>query len=371
MLAIPLIPPQGTPTLHQRFRPRAESPPPPPVTAAAQVTALHRQQQQRRDEERKAHNARSPLAQLVADEISIAQRKAAIRDFGAYWIRPPGIGKTLQAMREEEQERLEQEEFARQEMGWRDMQAVQEQEEARQRAATTADQDANEEAEPERDLDADIPDADATNGEVSFNDDSLMEGSHLVERSDLDIADRIDATIHENNDEDELAREEADMVEAELTGAARDEEELGMDDEERDLDDSIPEAGSYQHTDTEEEDTSESDSELQDSFAMRSAQRSARVLRSGSSRQTAHQTLPISSPRRQPIQLSFTGGLQERMRAQVNAADLLPRSPGSINLGSSLLESSFVHSSPILQRGQQAARTTRAAETNRRPGRRS
>ena len=43
------------------------------------------------------------------------------------------------------------------------------------------------------------------------------------------------------------------MEEAELTGAARDEEDLGIE-HERDLDDSVPEAGSYQHTDTYVED---------------------------------------------------------------------------------------------------------------------
>ena len=127
------------------------------------------------------------------------------------------------------------------------------------------------------------------------------------------------------------------MEEAELTGAARDEEELGI---ERDLDDSVPEAGSYQHTDTEVED-SDSDSELRDSFAVQSTRRSARSGGSG-----------------RPLQAQMQGlaGLQERMRAQVSAADSLPRSPGSINLSSSILESSFVGSSPVMQRGANGGR---------------
>ncbi|KAF2765092.1 hypothetical protein EJ03DRAFT_331286 [Teratosphaeria nubilosa] len=358
MLTLPLIPPQEDPSLFLRtsFRPRPESPPP---TNTTQHSQHHRQAQQRRDEERKAHNARSPLALLAADEAAIAQRKAAIRNFGAFWIRPPGISKTLQAMNEEEAERLEQEEQARQEQGLLDMQAQQRLAEAHaegQEAAAEADEAG------QRDLDEEIPEADeadaSVTGEVSFNEASMVEGDSQFVRG---------AEGEEDIDEDE--QEALEMEEAELTGAARDQEDLGMDrdlDQELDLDQSVPEAGSYQHTDTEIEDSSSSSSSeeslLQDSFAQQSTRRSSRRSRGSSTRRSRGRrngdssVFGPSTDAAHPLQSQpqGLGSLQERMRAQVGAADghALPRSPGSLHLSSSILESSFVGSSPVLQRGQ-------------------
>lgn len=328
MLSLPLIPPPADP-IRTHFRPRAESPPP------ANPSQPHHQQQhrqqQRRDEERKAHNARSPLALLAADEAAIVHRKTAIQNFGSYWIRPPGISKTLQAMNEEALEAAEQEEMMRQEQGLRDMQAQQQAEELREQAAQNAEQE-EEEGGGERDLDEDIPDADAEGegeddvetsaveaADVTFNEDSMVEGSRFVEEEGMD------------------QEQYAVMEVAELTGAAQDEEDLGMD-EERDLDDSVPEAGSYQHTDTELEDSTD-ESALDDSFAVQSARRSAR--HSG----RLQQQVPLSG--------ALHGGLQERIRAQTAAGEGLARSPGSLNLSSSLLETSFVGSSPVMQRASQ------------------
>ena len=229
-------------------------------------------------------------------------------------------------MTEEAAEMAEQEEQMRQEQGLRDLQAQQEVEEARQRAMEPGMVE-GEEGEGERDLDAEIPDADAeedlsdseegAGDGVTFNEESMVEGSRV-----------------------EMDQEQyAYMEEAELTGAARDEEELGVE-MERDLDDSVPEAGSYQHTDTEVED-SDSESELQNSFAdVPSTRRSTRS----------------SGRRTEQAQVSggVFGGLQERMRAQTAAGGGdagLARSPGNLNLSSSLLESSFVESSPVMQRG--------------------
>lgn len=211
-------------------------------------------------------------------------------------------------MTEEAAELAEQEEMARQEQGLRDMQALQQVEEARNRA----DEVGQAEAEAEEvDLDDEVPEAEAQDMEgvdddVTFNEESLVWGS----------------------------RTDNAMEEAELTGAAREEEELGV---EHDLDESIPEAGSYQHTDTEMEDSSEEDSsQLQDSFVAQSARR----------RQPIANALPPAA------------GLQERIRAQMAGGGVgtpagnpaLTRSPGSINLSSSLLESSFVGSSPVARR---------------------
>ena len=266
---------------------------------------------------------------LAVDEAAIAQRKAAVRNFGASWIRPPGISKTLQAMTEEEAERAEQAELERQERGLMDMQAQQQLEEARARADEAAAQaDAGEEVN----LDDEIPEAEATTADVTFNEDSVVEGSHME-------------AVEQEEDEHErdVAREEA-----ELTGAARDEEELGIE-HERDLDDSVPEAGSYQHTDTEEED-SYSESERENS---------------SSAVPSARQTVSTSGER-QNIQVQLMTGLQERMRAQVAATDALPRSPATLNLSSSVLDTSFQGSSPVVQRPSQ---TDGGRSTRRRQGR--
>ncbi|GIZ36566.1 hypothetical protein CKM354_000003700 [Cercospora kikuchii] len=331
MLSLPLIPPQEDHSsfLRATYRPRAESPPP---QAGHHPQQTHRERQ-RRDEERKLHHARSPLAILAADEKAIETRKHAVRMFGSQWIRPPGVAKTLQAMNEELAERLEQDELERQERGMMDMQAQQQQAEL---DAEAREHEAAEEAgevEEERDLDDDIPEADAeaSTADVTFNEDSMMEGSQMAQ-----------------NEYDE--QQYTNLEEAELTGAAQDEEDLGME-MERDLDDSVPEAGSYQHTDTELEE-SDSDSELRSSFVGRPAPSSARTSRTPA---TAERSIV------EPPML----GLQERMRAQVSAADSLPRSPGSLNLSSSVLDSSMMAgSSPVVQRGNNGARP-RAARGRR------
>lgn len=246
---------------------------------------------------------------------------------------------------------LEQEEMARQEQGLRDMRAQQEVEEAR----TRADEAAIGGEEGERNLDDEIPDADAmveagddgdTVGDVTFNEESIVgEGSHIVHG---DVQQQEDSAV---------------LEEAELTGAARDGEELGID-HERDLDDSVPEAGSYQHTDTELEDSSSSEdnddtSALNDSFAVQSArrQRQGQQVRQGEliQRQVASSTAgtPASVGR------TLQGGLQDRIRAQMGEegpAEALTRSRGSLNLSSSLLESDFVGSSPVMLRGRGGAR---------------
>lgn len=360
MLSLPLLQPESSilPYQHHYHR-RADSPPPSNGRQQPHHPHQHRPAQRRSSSpnSRNSNNTRSPLAILAADEAAIAHRKAAIRNFGALWIRPPGISKTLQAMTEEAAELAEAEEQMRQEQGLRDLAAQQQLEEARMRAAEAGMQeDEGGEEEQERDLDAEIPDADdggedeeadedEDEGNVTFNESSMVEGSRVEMEAERYAA----------------------IEEAELTGAAREMEELGVEREmemERDLDDSVPEAGSYQHTDTEVEDSSsDSDSELNDSFAGRprreqlshpasaSARRSTRSTRSSASAQGP----PVQPP--QQLQTSRIGGLQDRIRAQVSTpaqagADAgLARSPGSLNLSSSLVESSMMGSSPVVQRG--------------------
>lgn len=324
MLSLPLILPQDDQSTWMRttYRPRSDSPPP---ATGRDPQQTHRLRQQR-DEEKRLYNAKSPLAMLAADEAAIAQRKAAVRNFGSHWIRPPGVPKTLQAMTEEALEREEQAELERQEMGLRDMQAQQQLAEAQQQAAEAAQADV-EGGEAERNLDDEIPDADATTADVTFNEDSIIEGSQIEQGENVDL--------------DQNESQFAEMEEAELTGAARDEEDLGLDFE-RDLDDSVPEAGSYQHTDTEAED-SDSESELRDSFAGRSSRRSLRLPHGSSVARGQMEPPPMM-------------GLQDRIRAQVASADNLPRSPGSLNLSSSMIDSSMVGGSPLMHRAHAGAR---------------
>ncbi|KAF2420025.1 hypothetical protein EJ08DRAFT_738753 [Tothia fuscella] len=181
---------------------------------------------------------RSQLALLAADENAIEQRKLNVRRFGATWLRPPGVMKTFQARMDEEQERAEQAELTRREAQMLEMAnaAVAE--------GAQAAGDGEEEEEEERDLDAEVPEAEdvgddeseeVSNADMTFNEESLLEGSV-----------------------DDDGREELEMEDAELDGRLQDERDLGH---ERNLDDSVPEAGSYQHTDTEEEDDSSDSAE--------------------------------------------------------------------------------------------------------------
>lgn len=298
---------------------------------------IAQQQAQRRQQHSNSHAAaRSSLVQLRADEEAIRKRKENIARFGSTWIKPPGISKTLQAETEERQEREEQEAMARREQNIMDMQAQQELEEARQRAQEQAQAEEAGEVEEERNLDDEIPDADAegeeddedededdddddatttegnlTAADLTFNDESLLEGSMLDHDEEVD-------------EEQELAEQERymQMEEAELNGVAQDQADLGM---EGNLDDSVPEAGSYQHTDTELEDDS-SEEEVDDSMTGPAprmqvdflARRSSALSRSGRSRR---------------------GRESEVSRTSFRGLDT-----------SSLLESSFVGSSPMLGR---------------------
>lgn len=103
-------------------------------------------------------------------------------------------------------------------------------------------------------------------GDVTFNDDSLLlDHSYLPLAAATSIlpsttfAAANGAQDDSQIEDEELTQEEARHVrlaEAELTGITRDQFDLGI---ERDLDDSVPEAGSYEHTDSEAEITSSED----------------------------------------------------------------------------------------------------------------
>ncbi|KAF2672229.1 hypothetical protein BT63DRAFT_191847 [Microthyrium microscopicum] len=220
------------------------------------------------------HHARTQalLNQLIADEQLIEQRKQNVRRFGANWIRPPGVAKTLQARIDEDIERREQAELQRREERYAE-------ERAAQAAQMPEGQEQLNEA-GERDLDEDIPDADAMEMEDEDDEDDEDEDESDEENS----IDNTQATGHAPSRFNEESLLEGSLVggiglvggdgfspsqtqgyldaeDAELDGRAQDMRDLGID---RDLDEDIPEAGSYQHTDTEEETSSDDDSGMED-----------------------------------------------------------------------------------------------------------
>ncbi|KAI4844319.1 hypothetical protein E4T44_06252 [Aureobasidium sp. EXF-8845] len=336
MLSLPLLAPQNEYSffLSPHLRPHSASDTSHTTENTPNAAA---QQSRRQNTQQTSLPTRQSLAQLVADEQAISHRKHNIRRFGAGWIKPPGVAKTLQAETEEKAEREEQEALQRREQMMMDMQAQQEVEENRNRAAAAAAEAEAEqeegEGEEERDLDEEIPDAEGDEEEEDEDEDeditdsdeeeegqdeeemqselrsdvlqSQMQYSEIPIAEDITFneesmfADTSIAALDEESREQERYRH---LQEAELTGVAQDEFDLGI---ERDLDDSVPEAGSYQHTDSELEDSDEEEEEEQ------------------------------SRVEQQEDESEMVGAVMQRSRSSLLSRDV-----------SSLLDSSFVTSSP-------------------------
>ncbi|KAK7538821.1 uncharacterized protein J3D65DRAFT_623241 [Phyllosticta citribraziliensis] len=239
------------------------------------------------------------LAALVNDENIIEQRKLNVRRFGAGWLRPPGIAKTFQAAEDEALEREEQEILAQREAAMMDLANAQEQREEEMRRREMIERGAAEEeaaAEPhggDQDLDAEVPDLDADIPEGGLDDsddeddddeDDGEDDDDEEEEEDDDGEDDDDEEDNSGEEESEDAPEVTEMTEAHdvtfneesMYGDAsllaedqgqdledaqqwveREEAEMAGDlQDERDLDDEIMEAGSYEHTDTELEEES-------------------------------------------------------------------------------------------------------------------
>lgn len=213
------------------------------------------------------------LAALTQDENTIEQRKLNVRRFGAGWLRPPGVAKTLQAMRDEELEKEEQELMARREQVMMDLAAAQ-QEAAN---AEAREQDGAEDQEQEeRDLDDDVPEAEATPSEGSLEDSSDIDASHDG-GNDTTVPFNEDSFIEGSMLEAEVSHM-LEMEEAEMAGVLQDE---------RDLDDDIPEAGSYEHTDSELEASTDDDTGGLPSGLMSSARSQRRSARRESGRRVS------------------------------------------------------------------------------------
>jgi hypothetical protein len=197
------------------------------------------------------------------------------------------------------------------------------------------------EEEEQRDLDDEVPEAEASASEssddssdeegseeendttVPFNEGSFIEGSMLEQEAEAEISHMLE------------------MEEAEMAGVLQDE---------RDLDDDVPEAGEYEHTDSELEDDSDEDNtgRLQGMGSARS-RRSRRE--SGMSRRTSGR----QSRRSSGLPSGFSGGQATAGPSQLGLSRGIDlgvdlgngRSSFGLDGSSSIMEgSSFLRSSP-------------------------
>ncbi|OTB04361.1 hypothetical protein M426DRAFT_320958 [Hypoxylon sp. CI-4A] len=259
---------------------------------------------------------RSPLARLRADEQNLERRRQNVSNFGAAWLKPPGIPKTLHQLREERREVEEHQEAMRRE------QLAQELAEA-EAAGTRGVDDILDEAlgddgvmddvqlDGARDLDEDIPEADADFGIGSDDDDDEDEDEDSSEEEDDEdeeeeeqdpeqraaqaqqqlMAQRMrqaddafresmargrDDTHYYGVDEEVDDEDQAQMIEEDDLVGHGDDGDMGMD---GDLDDDIPEAEdeSYEHTDSDEGMSSEEDDHVEMSFAAQTSQSGYRL----------------------------------------------------------------------------------------------
>ncbi|KAF9731825.1 hypothetical protein PMIN06_007791 [Paraphaeosphaeria minitans] len=364
MLSLPTIPPRADATLWPSLRkPHQTFDSDPPSTSQSHP--------HRRNAHTISHGAptRSLFTQLLVDENKQKQRNANIRHFGATWIRPPGIQKTYQAMIDEEKEIKEQETLAMREQQMMDLAAAQ-QDAANAEAREAAGDEIEDE---ERDLDDDVPEAEAS-GSVSEDDSDLEsrseEGSVVSGEEDESRADVtfnedsfIEGSMIEGRVGQMLAMEEASMEGSLL--------------EERDLDDDVPEAGDYEHTDSSLLDSSDEDdgsfvqpgsrrsvTSRRSSGAARSTQsrRSSgvRTIRRTSGMVQAHAMGPTSMMGQGRTTLARPHAMgQPRAMTQLQAREHARNSRLSIELegSSSLMEgSSYIVSSPVAARGNVRAR---------------
>ncbi|MCJ1423438.1 hypothetical protein MMC29_001321, partial [Sticta canariensis] len=188
-------------------------------------------QNQHHNERQSQRPTRTLLSVLRADEHAILVRKANIGRFGAAWLRPAGVAKTLQGLADEQAEREEVEVSNAREYPIVEMHTL----------PDTDDPSVND----EHDLDDDIPESDE-DGEGGWIDE---EDDEDVEEDDHDGQRRPHSPDNGNEVSMVVGRDNMGM------NSEGDEDYIPG---ERNLDDDIPEGmdDSYQHTDTEVEDES-------------------------------------------------------------------------------------------------------------------
>ncbi|KAH7089879.1 Apc15p protein-domain-containing protein [Paraphoma chrysanthemicola] len=330
MLSLPMIPPRADSSLWPSHR-HNHSPYTDDASTSPPNTSQRRPTSHHGPNHRPSTHQSALLASLTHDENTIDQRKLNVRRFGSGWIRPPGVPKTLQAMKDEEMEKEEQEMLQRREQVMLDLAAAQ-QDAANAEAREQAD-DAEE--NDERDLDDEVPDADASPSEDSLTDSSDESGSEDVEaENDTTVPFNEDSFIEGSMLEAEVSHM-LEMEEAEMAGVLQDE---------RDLDDDVPEAGSYEHTDSELED--ESDDESTRPLGMSSV-RSRRSRRESGRRTSGRRSSGL------PSQLSLgpgpagSSGLGVGRGVDLGVDLGQGRSSFGLDGSSSIMEgSSFLRSSP-------------------------
>ncbi|KAF2826398.1 hypothetical protein CC86DRAFT_455902 [Ophiobolus disseminans] len=335
MLSLPMIPPRADASLWPSHRNNnnyytEEASTSPPNTSSQRHPHAHPGQHHNHG---RSNYQSALLAALTQDENTIEQRKLNVRRFGAGWIRPPGINKTLQATDDEKLEKEEQEMMQRREQVMMDLAAAQ-QDAANAEARAQGEEEEGQDQTEERDLDDEVPEAEGSASEVSASDSSDEEGSVTDEggENDTTVPFNEDSFIEGSMLEAEVSHM-LEMEEAEMAGVLQDE---------RDLDDDVPEAGSYEHTDSELED--ESEEEASRAPGMTSVQ--SRRSRRSSGRRT-------SGRRSSGLPSGFTahGGASSNFTASRGmdlGVDLgHGRSSFGLDGSSSIMEgSSFLRSSP-------------------------
>jgi hypothetical protein len=253
-------------------------------------------------------------------------------------------------MLDEEAERAEQEILARREQVLLDLAAAQTETQNQETAAEGQDEEMN--LDEERDLDDEIPDAEADGDEssvVSSGDDDDDDGEeeeevasgHSVGETSA-IGERSTMTFNEDSfiEGSMVAEVEhmLEMEEAEIEGVLQ---------EERDLDDDVPEAGSYEHTDSDMDSSSDEAA---------NANTSSRVSLGSLSRRRRSNGR-VSSGRRSSGRRSEVGsGNAMPPRAGIGLVEATNRSSFGLDASSILDGSSFLRSSPAAVRGSLRSR---------------
>ncbi|KAL7808362.1 Apc15p domain-containing protein [Trichoderma aethiopicum] len=234
---------------------------------------------------------RTLLARLAADEQKMNRRRLNVQNFGSTWLKPPGVPKTLNQMREEKREQEEHQEAMRRE------QLAQELAEAEGGGPMDEGMMDDVQLDGAQDLDDEIPDADDA-FDPSSDEDEEGGGEEDEENEEDEDDDDDEEAMREEEADEEALREERQhgLVAARMRmtdDAFREalirgdpeadgslyggDEDLGDEDREQmldeddlydntlddgtagdmdaDLDDDIPEAddGGYEHTDSEAE----------------------------------------------------------------------------------------------------------------------
>lgn len=234
---------------------------------------------------------RHPLERLRRDEEYIERRKQNIQNYGNSWIKPPGVSKSLYQMREEKREMEEHQEALRRE------QLAQELAEAEAEDVLLQGEGMDGDVEEARDLDDDVPEAETTHLGDEDEEDSDTENAEPEEADQVPrgiLAARLPDDVYREalvrgdgvatafgdeggsamDDESQMLQEE-DLVHAGAPGH----EETGMD-LDADLDDDIPEADGYEHTDSDAELSSDEDNESVDHGVLPPYQPATSMIRS-------------------------------------------------------------------------------------------